>query len=135
VIDPAEEHDDAHLTLRTGGPEGTTPYALARVEAAGMTQVLLAVLRPDIGRTRIASHWAQALGLSPEGSAFARLMVDEHEPWGPAEMITPAVDETLDDDITDDGAGGLLLGNDFLHTIWVMFMGELRLVVLTKPGA
>lgn len=126
MIDPGEEHDEQHLTLRTGGEEGTTALALVHLDVVGSTQFVVAVLRPDI-----AQRWAEALGLSPGAGVIARLAVSEHELWGPAPLITPVVDDALDADIDEAGGGGLVLGNDFLHIMWVTFMGEQRIVVLT----
>ncbi len=135
MIDPGEEHDEQHLTLRTGGEEGTTALALVHLDVVGSTQFVVAVLRPDIAQSRIARRWAEALGLSPGAGVIARLAVSEHELWGPAPLITPVVDDALDTEIDEAGGGGLVLGNDFLHTMWVTFIGEQRIVVLTyQPG-
>jgi len=135
VIDPGEEHDEQHLTLRTGGEEGTTALALVHLDVVGSTQFVVAVLRPDIAHSRIARRWAEAVGLSPGAGVIASLAVSEHELWGPAPLITPVIDDVLDTEIDEAGGGGLVLGNDFLHTMWVTFMGKHRIVVLSyQPG-
>jgi hypothetical protein len=131
VIDPNEEYDEQHLTLRTGGKDGTTALALVHLVVVDSTQIVTAVLRPDTQQTRIAAQWAESLGLSPGAGMIARLAVDEQELWGPDALITPIVEDSLDDEIDDEGVGGLVLANDFLHTVWVTFMGEHKLVVIS----
>lgn len=130
-----EESDQEFLTLRMGGKSGTTPLALVRLEVAGNTQNLTGVLRPDLPTTRIASQWSSALGLSAGGGAIAQILAGEEESWGPAELITPTVEDALNAQIDADGAGGLLLGYDLLHKVWVTYIGAQKLVILAYTVA
>jgi hypothetical protein len=44
-------------------------------------------------------------------------------------MLTPEVDDALDEAITPEGLGGLLLGHDFLRFFLLTFIGPAGLVV------
>jgi hypothetical protein len=129
------EDEEQPLLIRYEGPD-TTPLAWIHLDVAGGTQIVPAILRPDLPVTVIASQWAEALGLSQGAGVLAQIATrgdDSGEKWGPCERITPKVSEDLNDAIGDDAVGGLLLGQDFLQAIIVTLLGPARLMVLLKP--
>jgi hypothetical protein len=130
-----EEDQDPQLVLRMQGPSRTTPVALVSLEVAGNSQIVTAILRPDLPVSTISSRWAAGLGLSSGGAAIAQLVAREEEHWGPAERITPQVKEALDAWIDDEGLGGFLLGHDFLQSVWLTYLSPAGLVVITDPAA
>ena len=128
--------DDQPLVLRYGGPTGTLPLVPAHLDVVGTTQIVPAILRPDLTVTVLAAQWAEALGLSRGAAVLVQLATrndDQAEFWGPCEMITPEVDDALDAEVTEDAVGGLLLGQDFLQSVIVTLLGPARLIVLLKP--
>jgi hypothetical protein len=128
-----ESDQDPQLVLRMQGPGRATPVALVSLEVAGNSQIVTAILRPDEPVSTISSRWAVALGLSSGGAAIAQLVAREEERWGPAERITPMVEEALDERIDEEGLGGFLLGHDFLQSVWLTYLGPAGLVVITDP--
>ncbi len=129
------EQEDQPLLVRYEG-RGTTPLAWVHLDVAGGTQIVPAILRPDLPVTVIASQWAEALGLSEGAAVLAQIATggdDSAEQWGPCEYITPNVSKDLDDEIGDDAVGGLLLGQDFLQEIIVTLLGPARLMILLTP--
>lgn len=129
------EQEDQPLLVRYEGP-GTTPLAWVHLDVAGGTQIVPAILRPDLPITVIALQWAEALGLSHGAAVLAQIVTggdDSAEKWGPCEYITPNVSKDLDDEIGDDAVGGLLIGQDFLQAIIVTLLGPARLMILLTP--
>jgi hypothetical protein len=95
------EDEEQPLLIRYEGPD-TTPLAWVHLDVAGGTQIVPAILRPDLPVTVIASQWAEALGLSQGAGVLAQIATggdDSAEKWGPCERITPKVSEDLNDAI------------------------------------
>jgi hypothetical protein len=129
------EEEERPLVLRYEGPE-KTPLVWVHLDVAGGTQIVPAIVRPDLPITVIASQWAEGLGLSRGAAVLAQIATggdDTAEQWGPCEYITPEVSEALDGEIREDAVGGLLLGQDFLQAIIVNLLGPARLMVLLTP--
>src|SRR5690348_5488351 len=130
---PHNEEEDELFIVRLGdGPA----LVLVRMEVAGSDRVLIgqASLRPDLTQTTVARRRAEALGLSPGQGVMlqlARRPDGDGDPWGPIEMIALAIDDTIDPD-ADDRTPGLLLGRDFLHAVWVTYVGAV-MVMITRP--
>lgn len=121
------------LVIRMGGPSGTTPVAFVHLDIVGTTQIVRAILRPDLPTSVIAAQWAAALELSAGAGVMAQLATRDDEGaelWGPAELITPEVDNALDDQIDDDGTGGFLVGHDLLEDLWITYVGPVRIVLM-----
>lgn len=96
--------------------------------------IVQAALRPDLAQTVVGVASARALNLSPGQGVMLQLARGAgHDTglWGPCELVTLAVDDrdALVED--DDDATALLLGRDFLHALWVSFIGD-RMVIVTR---
>lgn len=129
--------DDQPLLYRYGGPAGTLPVVSVHLDVVQSTQIVPGILRPDLATSVIAAQWAAALNLSEGAGVLVQLATrgdDMAELRGPCELITPAVDDALDDAITEDAVGGLLLGQDFLQSVIVSLLGPARLVVILFPA-
>jgi hypothetical protein len=131
-----EPGDEQPLLYRYGGPAGTLPVVSVHLTVVDSTQIVPGILRPDLPTTIIAAQWAAALNLSRGGGVLVQLATrgdDQAELRGPCELTTPEVDDALDEAITDDAIGGLLLGQDFLQSVVVSLLGPARLVVILSP--
>jgi hypothetical protein len=128
--------EEQPLVVRFGGPEGATPQVPIHLTVVGSTQIVTGVVRPDLRVSRMAAQWASALDLSIGAGVVAQLATGlgpEAELWGPGELITPEVDPSLDENVTDDMSGGFLVGQDFLHTVWMTVVGPHQLLAFTRP--
>jgi hypothetical protein len=125
--------DEVPLIFRYDGDE--PPWVPVRLDVVGFDQIVLASLRPDLPKTVIAEQWAEALNLSRGSAMLAQLVTRtdaEAENWGPCDMVFPEVSPELDDAITDDGVGGLLLGWDFLKQVTLTYLGPLAIIAFTQ---
>jgi hypothetical protein len=111
------------------------PMAPVHLDVSGGTQIVPAIIRPDLLTTVVAQQWADALGLSRGAAALAQIATkydDSADLWGPCERLTPLVELKLDSEIDERRAtGGFLLGQDFLQTIAVTLLGPAQLLVLS----
>jgi hypothetical protein len=126
-----EAPDDESLILRVGdGPA----LVLVRMQVAHSRRSLIvqAALRLDLTQTVVGAASARALSLSPgQGVMLQLARRPDGGLWGPCELVTLAVDDcgaVVEDDAD---ATALLLGRDFLHAMWVSFVGN-RMVVITQ---
>jgi hypothetical protein len=128
-----EAPDDESLVVRVGdGPA----LVLVRLEVAHSRKSLIvqAALRPDLAQTIVGTESARALGLSPGQGVMlqlARRPDGDGDLWGPCELVTLAVDDRDGMVADDEDATALLLGRDFLHAVWVSFVGD-RMVMITR---
>jgi hypothetical protein len=124
------------LTFRFN-PERTELCVVpVRLDVVGDAQIVLGYVRPDLPKSRIAGQWAAALEFSPGSGMLAQLVTrpdDRAEEWGPCEMVWPEVDDALDDEITDEGLGGFLLGWDLLQKVVITFVGPEGFLAFTLP--
>jgi len=130
-----EGGEEQPLILRYGG-DGSVLLVSAHLDVAGGTQIVPAILRPDLAVTVLARQWAEALGLSRGAGVLVQIATrddDAAELWGPCERITPEVSDDLDEEVSSDAVGGLLLGQDFLQSVIVTLLGPARLIVLLRP--
>lgn len=121
------------LLLRFSGEGGTVPAAPVHLDCVGSTQIVPGILRPDVPITHMASQWADALDLSTGAAVLAQLATRDDElaaHWGPCEMITPVIDPEMS--VGRDLLGGLLLGQDFLESVWVTYIGPAGLIAITR---
>lgn len=127
--------DGASLIFRFDESRGI-PIVPVHLDVAGGTQIVPAILRPDLLVTTMASQWADALGLSHGAGLLVQLATrydDSGETWGPCERLTPLVDPDLDARIDETTmSGGFLLGQDFLGEIATLILGPVQLVVISR---
>lgn len=115
------------------------PVAPVHLDMAGNTQVLNAIVRPDLAVTQIAEQWRAALELSEGAALLVQLATSsdaDMEKWGPCERVTPEVRFELNASIDEHTAiGGLLLGRDFLDALVTTFIGPLQRIAFIAPSA
>jgi len=117
---------------------GGLPVVSLHLDVASVgTQIVNAILRPDLAVTHIAEQWRSAVELSEGAAVLAQLATSSDagaQLWGPCEMITPTIEPALDAEIDPLTAiGGLLLGRDLLGSLVVMFIGPLeRVAIITR---
>lgn len=128
-----EAGDEEPFLVRLGdGP----PLVLVRIELAHRSLIVPAALRPDLLQTTVAKSWASALELSIGQGAMIRLARRPEgtgDTWGPCELVTLLIDDALDSGL-DGEHPSVLLGRDFLHTVWVTYLAG-TLVLITRPPA
>lgn len=116
---------------------GATPLVVQiQLDFVGSTQIVPAILRPDLPVSVIAAQWAASLGLSEGAAVLVQIATSndaQAELWGPCELLTPQVSHTLDQEVGEDFVGGLLLGQDFLKSLIVTLLGPASLIVLLRP--
>ena len=118
---------------------GGRPVAPVHLDVVGSTQVVYAVLRPDLAVSEIAEQWRAALELSAGAGVLAQLATSsgpDAELWGPCERITPTVRHELNGQIDPQTAiGGLLLGRDFLDSVVLAYVGPAQRVAIFQRQA
>lgn len=127
--------DEQPLLIRYDS--GATPLVVqTQLDVVDSTQIVPAILRPDLPVSVIAAQWALALGLSEGAAVLAQIATAndaDAELWGPCELLTPQISPALDKELGDDFVGGLLLGQDFLKSLIVTLLGPASLIVLLRP--
>jgi hypothetical protein len=126
-----EAADEEPIFVRLGGGP---PLVLVRIELAHRSVIVPASLRPDLLQTTVGQSWARALELSVGQGAMIRLVRRPDgtgDPWGPCELVTLLIDEALDIGL-DGQHPAVLLGRDFLHTLWVTYLAG-ALVMIARP--
>jgi hypothetical protein len=132
-VSDEESGEEEPFIVRIGaGP----PLVLVRIELAHRSVIVPAELRPDVLQTTVARSWANALELSVGQGAMIRLARRPEgtgDTWGPCELVTLLIDDALDSG-PDRERPSVLLGRDFLHTVWVTYLAG-ALVMITRPPA
>jgi hypothetical protein len=135
VNDDEDEDEAEPLVLRrTDG----LPIVPLNLDVVGSTQIVPALLRPDLNVSRIAPIWASGLELSHGAAVLAQLATrydDAAALWGPCQMITPVIDPALDEALAEEGVGGVMLGNDLLQHVWLTLVGPAGLIVVMTAEA